>query len=355
MDNDLIPVIIPSYQPDEKLSVLVQRLADADVSPVVVVDDGSVGDEYQQIFSKIEERRDSGLIVLHHAVNMGKGRALKTAFNFCLNEYPDMIGCVTIDSDGQHTVGDMEACMAKLREDPNALILGVRDFSKDNDNIPARSSFGNRCTSNVMRLLTGISASDTQTGLRAIPASFMKVLLTEKGERFEFETNMLLDTKENGISIIEVPIHTIYIEGNTSSHFHPILESIRIYAIFFKFIISSGSSSLIDLILFWGFSAIMLHSGFPEKWYIMAATVMARVISSAYNFAMNYKVVFRSDKKKKDAVIRYFILAAFIMVASGILVTFFTTMTGANRVIVKMIVDCLLFLLSFFIQREFVY
>lgn len=355
MENDLIPVIIPSYQPDAKLLKLVQNLEEAAVSPVIVIDDGSLGEEYQCIFMQIEDYKDKGFYVLHHDINMGKGRALKTAFNFCLNRFPEMIGCVTIDSDGQHTVADMTACRDKLCENPDALILGVRDFSKHNDNIPARSSFGNRCTSAVMKLLTGVAVNDTQTGLRAIPASFMMKLLNEKGERFEFETNMLLDTKENNIRIIEVPINTIYIEGNTSSHFHPIRDSLRIYALFFKFIISSGSSSLIDIFLFWAFSTIMLHTGFSGKWYIMAATVMARIISSVYNFVVNYKVVFKSNKKKREAVVKYFVLAACIMIASGVLVTFFTRVTGGNRIVVKVIVDCLLFIVSFFAQREFVY
>ena len=104
-----IPVIIPSYEPDERMTELMEHLKCADIGPVVIVDDGSEGETYQEIFRMAQTQ--FGYTVLHHAVNLGKGRALKTAFNYCLNTWPGMLGCVTIDSDGQHTVKDMCACM----------------------------------------------------------------------------------------------------------------------------------------------------------------------------------------------------------------------------------------------------
>ena len=348
--NSRIPVIIPSYEPDEKLIMLLEKLKDAGFTEIVVVDDGSEGTEYQQLFIKAQ---DMGCTVLHHALNQGKGRALKTAFNHCLFAYPDALGCVTIDSDGQHTVKDMTVCMQELAKFPDSLILGVRDFNKEG--IPARSVFGNKTTSRVMKLLAGLSISDTQTGLRAIPAEFMKELLFEKGERFEFETNMLLATKENGRRIIEVPIETIYLEENKSSHFNPIRDSIKIYAIFFKFIISSLSSSIVDLVLFTLFLAILQERSFGTLSHIMLATVFARVLSAVYNFTINYKVVFKSRKKAGGAVIKYACLAVFIMLASGFLVEQIYALTGFVEVFIKVPVDVLLFLVSFWVQREFVY
>ena len=143
--NKKIPIIIPAYEPDEKMVALVENLKSAGFTEIVVVDDGSQGEGYQELFSKVQSM---GCVVLHHAVNQGKGRALKTAFNHCLYYYPDAVGCVTIDSDGQHTVKDMTACMEKLMEASNSLVLGVRDFNQEG--IPARSVFGNKTTSRVM-------------------------------------------------------------------------------------------------------------------------------------------------------------------------------------------------------------
>lgn len=181
-------------------------------------------------------------------MNLGKGRALKTAFNHCLlasggiSGGADSVcrgipGCVTADSDGQHTPADILACMRSLWDNPESLILGCRDF--DGPAVPARSSFGNKCTRQVFRYLLGLSVSDTQTGLRAIPAFFMEKLLEVKGERFEYETNMLIEAKNLNIRILEVPVKTIYIEENKTSHFNPIKDSLRIYLVFGKFLFSS--------------------------------------------------------------------------------------------------------------------
>ena len=94
-----IPVIIPAYEPDEKMIRLLQTLQESGIERIVVVDDGS-GKEYRNLF---EQAKQLGAIVLTHAVNLGKGRALKTAFNEVLNRYPEAIGAITADSDGQHT------------------------------------------------------------------------------------------------------------------------------------------------------------------------------------------------------------------------------------------------------------
>lgn len=347
-----IPVIIPAYEPDERLIALLQNLREAGIMHIVVVDDGS-GSRYHSLFE--QAAAIGGCNVLTHAVNLGKGRALKTAFNFCLQQYPDLPGCVTADSDGQHTPKDILACMKKLWDNPEALILGCRNF--DAKDVPARSSFGNKCTRKVLSYLIGISVSDTQTGLRAIPVPFMEVLMNVKGERFEFETNMLIETKNRSIPILEVPVETIYIEENKTSHFNPIKDSLRIYMIFGKFLFSSLSSSVLDLLLFQFFCRILQGtSGFlGELPYIVGATVMARVISAIYNFLINYRVVFKSHANIAATAVKYCMLAICQMLCSAFLVNGLYDLLGGYEVAVKIPVDVFLFFLSFVIQREFVY
>ena len=148
LENRVVPVIIPAYEPDEKLIGLVEKLNQAELLPIIVVDDGSDKAVYGSIFEKV---RELGATVLTHAVNMGKGRGLKTAFNHCINEYEGIVGVVTADSDGQHRVEDIQKCKEALLDNPHALILGVRDFNKDG--IPARSVFGNKTTSRSYRYL----------------------------------------------------------------------------------------------------------------------------------------------------------------------------------------------------------
>lgn len=347
-----IPVIIPAYEPDEKLLKLLKQLKEAGIANIIVVDDGS-GSDYQELFLQAEAVE--GCEVLHHAVNLGKGRALKTAFNACLLNFPGLCGCVTADSDGQHTPSDILACMRKLWENPKALVLGCRNF--DGADVPARSSFGNKCTRKVFRYLVGLSVSDTQTGLRAIPASFMKELMNVKGERFEYETNMLIETKNLDIPILEVPVETIYLEENKTSHFNPIKDSIRIYMIFGKFLFSSLSSSVLDLVLFGLFcKTLQAASGFlGELPYIVGATVMARIISAVYNFLLNYKVVFKSSAGIAVTAVKYCALAVCQMLCSAFLVNELFHLLGGYEVAVKIPVDVFLFFLSFVIQREFVY
>lgn len=347
-----IPVIIPAYEPDEKLIVLLQRLKEAGIVNIVVVDDGS-GNDYRKLFEQAACM--SGCNVLTHMVNLGKGRALKTAFNYCLKQFPDAVGCVTADSDGQHTPEDILACMKKLWETPDALILGCRNF--DAEDVPVRSSFGNKCTRKVFGYLIGISISDTQTGLRAIPASFMEILMNVKGERFEYETNMLIETKNHSVPIKEVPVKTVYIEENKTSHFNPIKDSIRIYMIFGKFLFSSLSSSIVDLLLFNFFCRILQEATglFGELPYIVGATVMARVISAIYNFLINYKVVFKSKANMVSTAVKYCLLAVCQMLCSAFLVNGLYGLIGGYEVVVKIPVDVFLFFVSFVIQREFVY
>lgn len=350
MSKGAVPIVIPAYEPGEELIRLVKELIEADAEPVIVVDDGSDPVKYGNIF---DEARNLGAVILRNAVNMGKGRALKAAFNHCINEYDNLVGVVTADSDGQHSVKDICRCGEVLANNIKALILGVRDFEKPG--IPARSVFGNKTTSRVMSLLLGLKISDTQTGLRGIGVDFMKYLLTEKGERFEFETNMLIATKEKDIKIIEVPVDTIYLEGNKSSHFNPLIDSFRIYAVFLKFVLSSLSSSLLDMLLFGLFCAIFVR--FPVKsGYIMVSTILARVISATYNFFINYEIVFSGGKDRSKAAVSYFALAVVIMLLSGFFVTLgHGILPMLPEVCVKIIVDCVLFLLSFYAQREFVY
>ena len=347
-----IPVIIPSYEPDDKLITLLEALKQTGISHVVVVDDGS-GAQYETFFELAEEM--DNCTVLHHAVNLGKGRALKTAFNHCLRVYGESPGCVSADSDGQHTPADILACMRKLWENPQALILGCRDF--DAPSVPARSSFGNKCTRKVFRYLLGLSVSDTQTGLRAIPTLFMKELMQVKGERFEYETNMLIETKNLNIPILEVPVETVYIEENKTSHFNPIKDSVRIYLVFGKFLFSSLSSSVLDLLLFHILCMAFLPLGEEIRGipYIVAATVGARVISAVYNFLINYRVVFKRKGNLAVTAGKYGLLAVCQMMCSAFLVNGLYGLVGGAEVLIKMPVDVFLFFASFVIQREFVY
>ena len=200
-----LTIVLPSLNPDAKFSGVVSGLVESGFRSIVIVDDGSDAD-HQQWFALAEEY--SQCIVLHHGVNKGKGRALKTAFSYVLENIRDAEGVITIDGDGQHLLKDVIACGNRMLDEKDRVILGCRDF--DLPGVPPRSVAGNKFTSRAFRLLFGICLSDTQTGLRAIPAQFLQDFCAIEGERFEYETNMLLQMKRNGIAFSEQPIETVY-------------------------------------------------------------------------------------------------------------------------------------------------
>lgn len=352
MEKGIVPIIIPSLEPDDRLTQLVRALAEAQLGPIVLVDDGS-SEAYRGRFE--ECCAQYGCILLRHAVNLGKGRALKTAFNHCLNTWPGLVGCVTADSDGQHTPHCIERVRDALLASPDSLVLGVRDFNAPG--VPDKSRMGNKITCRVCAWTCGVRVSDTQTGLRAVPKAFMRHLMNVPGERFEFEMRMLVETKER-CPICEVSIETVYdSKENHTTHFHAVRDSVRIYRVlgaeFGRFLLCSLSSSVLDLLLF-GLFCGLLRGRFPA--YVAAATVAARVCSASANYLLNYSIVFRSGAGRGRAAVRYVLLAACQTGLSAALVTgggFL--LPGVPEFWVKLPVDLLLFFLSYVIQREFVY
>lgn len=356
-----IPIVIPSYEPDWNLETFIKSF-DIEKEFFIVIDDGSEGEEYQKIFNDVEKLIGTNGVVLHHEVNKGKGAALKTAFKYVLENMPDIPGVVTADSDGQHVRVSVEDVTKSLLENPQALVLGVRSF--DRATIPWKSWFGNTLTIKVMKYLTGVSVSDTQTGLRGIPTSFFKILIDEcQSDRFEFETQMLLATKGR-FPIVEVPIATIYdSKEDHATHFDPFKDSIRIYKIigkqFLKFIGASFSSSILDLVLFTIFCALFTKFGLENSlgvYLVTVATVAARVLSAIYNYIINYKVVFNSNESHGKSVGKYILLAVIQMLLSAMCTTALVyLLPGVNKTVLKAVVDIILFFISYNIQNKFIF
>ena len=227
--REAVAVILPSLNPDAKFSRVVDGLVEDGFQHIIIVDDGSDA-EHQLWFDRAAGHPQC--TVLHHGVNKGKGRALKTAFRCVLDEYPEVEGVVTIDGDGQHLLDDIIACGEKMLELGDAVVLGCRDF--DAPGVPPRSVAGNKSTNRMFKLFFGITISDTQTGLRAIPRRFLEEFCEMEGERFEYETNMLLMMRRRGIRFVEQPIATVYDPEDYSSHYNAVKDSWRIFKIMAK-------------------------------------------------------------------------------------------------------------------------
>jgi glycosyltransferase involved in cell wall biosynthesis len=222
-------VCIPAYKPDHRLLDLVEALENVGLIRIVLADDGS-GSEYTPVFCRAEEM---GCTIVHHAHNMGKGAALRTGIEKAVHQFGKDINVITADADGQHLAQDIVRIADAMDTYPDHLVLGVRDFDKEN--VPPKSRMGNRITSAFFKAATGVSCNDTQTGLRAVPAQFLEQFTEIEGERFEYETNMLLQMKRLGIRFVEQPIETVYDKEEYSSHYNALKDSWRIFKVMARF------------------------------------------------------------------------------------------------------------------------
>ena len=211
-------VLIPAYQPCGRLADLVSELR-RDFSRILVVDDGST--EGRDVIDSL------GVEIVTHPRNMGKGAALRTGISAILERWPDISGAVTADADGQHLAKDIVRVAKRLVEDAShgtvRLVLGVRRIGRE---APFKSRFANEWTRILFRFFAGYAASDTQTGLRGIPAALFERVASLPGDRYDFETRMLVDAKGHPSLPVEIPIETIYIDGNKSSHFRPFADTL---------------------------------------------------------------------------------------------------------------------------------
>lgn len=335
-----IIALIPAYNPDAQLIALVEGLLRSLSARIIVIDDGS-SPASAQTFARLEEL--PGCEVLRHAVNLGKGRALKTGFNHCLVNVPDLAGVITIDADGQHLAEDVRKVVAAFLADPRALVIGARTFAAG---VPLRSRFGNLLTRRIFRLLVGGRLTDTQSGLRCIPADLLPSLIALDGERYEYEMNMLIHAHKRGVVMSEVPIATVYLDNNRSSHFNPLLDSMKIYFLLLRFSFSSLFAGSIDFILF---SLVYLL-----REDILTAMVVARLVSGGVNFMVNRSLVFHDREHPLRPLGKYFLLFITLAVLSYVSIRALADL-GINVILAKVLVESLLFLASFTIQRDFIF
>lgn len=337
-----VAVLIPALKPDKGLLDVVDAIAASErVESVIIVNDGSPS-EYNAIFQEVARRPKT--VVLPHAVNLGKGAALRTGMNYFLCHASPSCVLVTADADGQHLPKDILAVGAQAESNNRELVMGARAFSGD---VPLRSRFGNDLTRWIFRALIGIKVTDTQTGLRAIPRALMPALLRLKTKGYEFELEMLICAARARMAITAVPIQTVYLDGNQSSHFNPLLDSMRIYFIFARFLSSSIIASVLDYIVF----AIVLH--LTDS--LVGSIATARAISGTLNFMVNKNLVFQSRAEWRRLLVKYAAMEIVLGTASLLFIHAFCSISGWSPYIAKPLVEVLLFIGSYAVQRNLVF
>ncbi|MBR3660511.1 MAG: bifunctional glycosyltransferase family 2/GtrA family protein [Bacilli bacterium] len=345
IDNYII--LIPAYNPSSKLLELVNDLKKYNFK-ILIINDGSI--ESKKIFKEL--KNNSSCTILEYEENMGKGYALKYGFKYYLdNLVNDYQGIITTDADYQHLPKDIYKIREVMNDD--TIILGSRDFYKKE--VPFPNRLGNRITSTVFKLLYGRKIFDTQTGLRGIPNKYLDICLEIPGNRFEYEMEQLIYFTNHNINIKEIPIETIYYT-KSESKFKKGIDSMKIYKVIlkesFRFLVTSLLSAFLDIILFTIFIYTFQSLGDIS---IFVATFMARIIADFLNFNLTKYFVFDSNEDFKKILSKYYILSFGKMAMSAILVFLINKLIPFNKTFIKVIVDTLIYFLSYRIQKKYIF
>ena len=375
MEN--IAIVIPSLDPDEKLNSTVDGMINAGFKHIILVDDGSSEERKEPFRKALAGHPECRLVV--HEVNKGKGRALRDAFSYIAENLPDIGGVITVDGDGQHTPEDTVRLAEEMKARPGEVILGCRDFSQSH--VPTHNMLGNRISAFIYRVVYGIKLTDTQTGMRAIPAEYLKAFAEEvQGDRYEYETNMLIYIKDRGIPYGEIPISTVYIDDNSSSHFNVIKDSYRIYKPIILFVLGSCIATVVDLAVFTLLDLLTLKQGIGGplagllyKFYgfltrtfglsdatarLFLPTVIARIVSSLVDYNFSRTKVFGSKAPARKTIWKYYVICVIRMLLSWLILSFFANVLGTEGIldtVLKILVDLILFFVSYNWQRKWVF
>ena len=381
-------IVIPAYEPDEKLLGVLRDFTEHTDDPIIVVNDGS-SDACRPVFdaAKAFER----VTLLEHEKNRGKGAALKTAFSYIAEHYPSSEGILTVDADGQHLLKDCLKVCEAYREHPDVLITGSRRFK---GKVPLRSRIGNSITRGVFHLTTGQRIYDTQTGLRAFSVSRAEEMTSLKGDRYEYEIHQLLHCCTKGTGVYEEPIETVYIDDNSSSHFDTLRDSAKIYKVIFKFLgptflkfmSTSFVSFLIDFLsfclIFYGTVAAFGGFGIAKEMFSfqrevssrwsetllslnpvvfvgggsvlrMVSLVLARMISGFCNYLLNRRFVFDGVRKDRN-LLRYALVAVSVLLLNWLFIELFTHL-GVPAWLANICAQLICYPISFMLQRVIVF
>lgn len=320
MNKDIV-VLIPVYNPNEKIMDTFLKELTKNFENIVFVNDGC-SKKHDKYMNNLAKKYP----MIKHCKNLGKGRGLKNGINYIINNYPKAKVIVTADCDGQHSVSDIKKCAEVAKKNLDSLILGVRDFS--DKLVPRRSKFGNCITRNVLYSFVGPKISDTQTGLRAMSLEIALELMDVSGERYEYETNVLIETKEKNIPVKEVIIETIYINNNETSHFNPIKDSARVYRLFASYIFVVLLSYIIENFIF--FKTYNINSCF---YTIPLFLLLSKSVSCII------KIIFNNHVNIKYIMLNYLVCAVILSIVKK------------HIILLKILIDLIMFIASLFLIK----
>lgn len=212
-------IVIPAYNPLQLFIQFVEQLLMLHPKKIYIVNDGS-DPRYASIFEELAQLPNVHIISYEH--NMGKGYALKTALQYIVANEKEYAGVLITGADNQHKIKDIEKIIETKDLFSDGLIMGVRDF-RHND-MPLMSFIGNRAASMLFELLFHKRLLDIQSGLRYISKKDVIWVRKVPGQRFNFDTNMLIEAIRRKVPIYEVPIGEARMRKNSITYYDEILN-----------------------------------------------------------------------------------------------------------------------------------
>ncbi len=341
-----IALLIPIYQPGEKVLPFLKQFKGDEFAAFLIVNDGSE-ESFDPVFDSIA--KETPFEVIGYRGNKGKGNALKEGMKHLLAAHPDLDFILTADSDGQHAYEDILRVENECMSHPDALILGVRDFSQ----MPKKSKSGNTWMRRYFRFATGVDCLDTQTGLRAIPKNLYPLSLDTYGSRFEYESNFLMAAVKE-TSLHQITIQTIYEDNNKGTHFRPFIDSCRIMHAPISYVITGLLSYFLDIGLF----ALLIYTVYTnaasDPLANLYAQAIARSASMVFNFLLLFFWVFHRKRDILRSAWKYLILALITLGISYGLTELFDHL-WPELLILKILIDGFLGVLRFFLNQSIVF
>jgi glycosyltransferase involved in cell wall biosynthesis len=214
-DRSRIAAVIPAYQEEKHVGEIAQRTR-AQLENVLVVDDGSTD-------ATAERARSSGVDVVIHPQNRGKGESIKTGLRYWLERGSEYV--VLLDADGQHLPEEISRFVDRAASESNATIF-IGSRMSDTSAMPLVRRIVNRYMSGEISRVCGQQIPDTQCGFRMLHRDIIPDVLSG-ASRFEYETEMLIIASRKGHRVASVPITTVY--SDEVSSINPVRDTVRFF------------------------------------------------------------------------------------------------------------------------------
>ena len=228
-----IVVCIPAYNPTRSLILLLEQLKEHPFLRIVIVNDGS-NSKASEVLEQAKSFRNVELI--HLKQNGGKGKAVKTALKYIMNNFPSIRGVLTCGADGQHYIEDIIKVATTSRIFLDGIILGMRDF--DSEHLSVIQRIHSQAMAVLFKFLFKKRIVDFQSGLRFLPYHQLSWIKNSPGNSFRFDTNVLIEAIRRKVPIYELPIGKVRMSQSSFLQYdeviHPKLISEQLLQAYLK-------------------------------------------------------------------------------------------------------------------------